>query len=377
MKKIKFFISLTVLFCNTAFAQNIDKSTFEKLVDYVNCQYTAAYIEHFRNDNKEKSNIEKFDKNIKEKLIQSNPDSSISFDELSKLLKDNGWSGTESSLSKEVNKKKDLFKDDKDCEQLIALLSIEGKIATGLVDLIKELQQELKDKYCKKQAETIAPPPQNPVQPAPVIIQPQQKKESFDSWLWTAIFAIGFVLLALVAAVMYCLSTLRKQKIKTGRYRESNRDHFARIENNLNNINRRLADLENEHSKINKTLSGFNNRVSLVKENPMPQPVHTVSKQTVVKYPKAIIPNGFRDDLSDVQGDGYFKFFDMNNGNAGFEFCGSDFEKARANKDTLEVVCEISGASITAHAIENEEPGSVRLRDGRWEIIKKAKIRFV
>ena len=172
---------------------------------------------------------------------------------------------------------------------------------------------------------------------------------------------------------------LRSERIE---YKFVTRNEISMIINNLNrNSEMRCKELQNELTKsisnINTTLKSSTQtekfiNISIPKESSI-----TFKPPQKNKYPNAIIDNGFRTDLSDEQGDSYFSFFDINGNYAFFSFCGTDIERAKANKDTLEIVCEISGNSIDAHSIINEESGSVALKNGKWEVIKKAKIKFV
>jgi len=214
------------------------------------------------------------------------------------------------------------------------------------------------------------------------------------SGVWTAIILIIIVLLGLIGAAAYYILIIEKKK-KSSRKKNHDHDHHLIMEGSIESLKQRLTDLEQKMDSIKNTSSAAKHESKSGAERQQPakeaknpaqtaqtipasvQTAHNIHKSPAIQYPKTIIQNGFRDDLSDKQGDSYFKFFDIKDNNASFEFCGTDFEKAKANKDTLEIVCEISGASVTAHAIENEKPGSVQLKDGKWEIIKKAKIKFV
>jgi len=230
---------------------------------------------------------------------------------------------------------------------------------------------------------------------AQTVYNPQSPQQSL-SGVWTAIGLIAVALLGSIGAAAYYVYD-EKQKSLNRKKSHTNR---VTLEATVEGLRRQLADLEQKVNDMiynqtgyqydNKSYAEYDNKpyteqFHQVKESNssgqiqavQPTHSHTAQKLPVVKYPKAIIQNGFRDDLSDRQGNNYFKFFDIKDNTASFEYCGIDFEKAKANKDTLEIVCEISGTSVTAHAIENEQPGSVQFKDGKWEIIKKAKIKFV
>lgn len=106
-----------------------------------------------------------------------------------------------------------------------------------------------------------------------------------------------------------------------------------------------------------------------LKKNPIQKPV--------VKFPPPITKSGFPNNLSETQGDSYFRFFNFQGDNAEFEFCGANVERAKANMTELEQACEISGSISAADRIENVGKGTVYLRNGKWEVISKAKIKFI
>jgi hypothetical protein len=99
-------------------------------------------------------------------------------------------------------------------------------------------------------------------------------------------------------------------------------------------------------------------------------------KASKVKYPPSITKSGFPDNLSDKQNDSYFRFFEIEGDNASFDFCGNNIERAIANKVEIEQACEIVSIGSEPSKVENLEKGTVTLRDGKWEVTKKAKINF-
>jgi tRNA U38,U39,U40 pseudouridine synthase TruA len=352
------------------FSQEIDKVTYEKLVDYVNCRYTAAYIERFRNNPTEQPNIRKFDSNIKDKLNQCKLEAPILFGELSQLLKDNGWSKTEKEFSSKINDKKKQYEANSNCEQLISGLIIDGKVAKGLENIINDLQNELKEKYCK-QIEYIT---SEPVQQQ---TQTYQNEKSSDTWLMIAIIAIGVILLLVVVFLIFFLREYIKRVAESSqrlemKFASSNHLHeqinHTPNEREISDIKRRLQDINNKLLPQQQSIKE--------RESQAHQPNPPI-KPPVTKYPRAIISNGFRDDLSDIQGDSYFEFFEIQGDNARYNFCGNNIDRAKANKIEIEEVCEISGSAFNAHEIRNIENGSAVLRNGKWEVTKKAKIKFV
>jgi uncharacterized protein YxeA len=178
MKKALFILSIMLLCSATGAAQTIDKETFDKLVDYVNCKYTAAYIETFRNDlEKYRDDLEKYrdaanqakadtlqkdlklyDSLFKEKLEECTLDEHLSFEYLKQLEK-NRWKSAYTNFTLVINEKKKQFKsgDNMPATKAIQLLTrispdisvqgVKNRMPQRVIDSIKT---ELTEKYDKK-----------------------------------------------------------------------------------------------------------------------------------------------------------------------------------------------------------------------------------
>ena len=100
------------------------------------------------------------------------------------------------------------------------------------------------------------------------------------------------------------------------------------------------------------------------------------NQEPVVKYLKDVGPNGIFNQIFDAPQNCYFKMFDIKDDSAKFEFVG-DVKKAIANKDAVfDNTCETSGTSRNAKNIKTEEAGELKLQNGKWQVTKKAKIKF-
>jgi hypothetical protein len=100
--------------------------------------------------------------------------------------------------------------------------------------------------------------------------------------------------------------------------------------------------------------------------------------RAATQYAHTIVPNGFRNDLKNEQGDAFFRLTNISD-TADFEFCGKDFERAKAKKSSLEIVCNIEGLYTQATQIQSEAKGKVKLisDQNRWEVIHKATVKFI
>jgi hypothetical protein len=108
----------------TGAAQTIDKETFGKLVDYVNCKYTAACIESYRDSSKFRSDYKYYQTGIKDQLIACTPPKSLSYSELYGLLMEgNHWTITCNNLTVIINKRKNKFQENISTEEAITILT--------------------------------------------------------------------------------------------------------------------------------------------------------------------------------------------------------------------------------------------------------------
>jgi hypothetical protein len=102
------------------FAQNkIDKATFEKLVDYANCQYLMAFIEKY---DAGKPYIETYNKTIKPVLQSAKSDNLNdvpSFDKIQGLFADNS-NKLALNLAKKINEKKGKYNTATDDNKLVS-----------------------------------------------------------------------------------------------------------------------------------------------------------------------------------------------------------------------------------------------------------------
>ena len=185
--------------------------------------------------------------------------------------------------------------------------------------------------------------------------------------------------------VIYSIIKINKFLVKQKKTNKDVQLNQKDIKAQLNNLFKResLSYTLNEHDK-NIIIDEVYNCIRLNEEENKTtinqQQLQKEPKVSKVKYPPSITKSGFPDNLSDKQNDSYFRFFEIEGDNASFDFCGNNIERAIANKVEIEQACEIvslgSDSDFKPNKVENLEKGTVTLRDGKWEITKKAKINF-
>lgn len=191
--------------------------------------------------------------------------------------------------------------------------------------------------------------------------------------------SIAFAIFAIYTIIKFS-KFIKKQKRTNNDIQLNLRDIKAQLNYQLKN--ERLSRDLNEHDKNNIIDEVYNcirlneeekQQKNLIINQQYLEKEPSVSK---VKYPPSITKSGFPDNLSDKQNDSYFRFFEIEGDNASFDFCGNNIERAIANKVEIEQACEIVSQGSDPSKVENLEKGTVTLRDGKWEVIKKAKINF-
>ena len=196
-----------------------------------------------------------------------------------------------------------------------------------------------------------------------------------------ALIAINIVITINVIHRLVKIKRLIANQMNTNEDIQLSQKYIKEPLNNQNNKNRQNYSL-NERDK-NIIIDEVYNCIRLNEEEKLKKPLiinqqqlEKEQKVSNVKFPPSITKSGFPDDLSDKQGDGYFRFLNIEGDKANFDFCGTDIQRALANKVEIEQACEIVSQGSDPSKVENLEKGTVTLRDGKWEVTTKAKINF-
>jgi hypothetical protein len=310
----------------------IDKTTFEKLVDYVNCKYTEEFIK--------KNNL-----NIT--ILEYSIDDPIKYEDLLNIV-------SKDSLVKElptkINEWKKRYNKELNNEQLIQQLKITGY--PRLNDITKALQKELTRKFCV----------------------PKEGKGGIS--FYELIFVVFLMVVTGFIAVIIVWKWVLKHID----------EHIKKVVYNSKRLEEKFVrkelpkDINTSSSKVDQSPLPITPQNRLNTNEPI-KVYETESKKDPqspnVKYLKTIQGGCFHQALDSPDDDSYFKLININENIAYFEFFNANINKAIVNKDTLKEACEILGYQTNVNDVKNIEPGKVERQNDKWKVIQKAKIRFV
>lgn len=344
MKRVLIVISLLFLCGTYSAARNrgLTQQEFKRFVDYANTQLILEFTYNSRGDDGEiRSNLLPVRESLQTVNLNNVPD----FTYIRNLVRN---APQTLRLAYSVNRIKQSWQYSLSVDELINLINVDSHYGVNLAPASEQVREEIRA-YLSQQ---------------PLL----------------AIISVILTLLTLIILFLVFRKKLTKWIVT----------QIFQPQEEVSELNKKIASLETEINDlkekqsvdinddvINAIVDKVIERLKLDEreENEAPQPTPSTGN---VKYPTVIGSGssaGFRGDLSDTQGDRYFRFINIKGNTAEFEFCGT-IDKARSIKDTLKDVCEISGIVDHAKDVINKEPGIVTLRNGRWEINSPAKIRF-
>ncbi|NDV65649.1 hypothetical protein [Bacteroides sp. 224] len=374
-KKILLIISILFLSTLQCFAQKtITKTEFEDLVDYANCRYTAKYIESFRDDEIEKENIDKYDKNIKSILDEATIKKSPKFNELEKLLKNNGWSKTFTELTQKVCEKKQKFtSNEMNIKDAIQLLQLDGKLGTQLKNEVERLSQEILE-YYKEETQSSENDSQSTDEQGEKSLMEEYKKLKKEVVLLEGIAVGVLVLFIIVLIFMFKKIKGRESIIKIVLGSDRIRNSFAPKKDyseRKGTYNYTLTD-KDVNLIVDKVLECLKLNEEEKRSN---QPTNASPLKVTYKYLKGKNEKTFsRED--NTPEDSFFRISNESNDTADFEFFGNEKE-AIARRIFSDDICEIvSGNYQKAQSVEIIKIGKVKRIEGGWTVIEPIKIKL-
>lgn len=386
MKKV-LLISVLLFSCiSQGFAQKtISKEDFEHLVDYANCKYTAGYIEMFRSDERERNNIDKYDRNVKSTLNKASIDKSPRINDLEQLLKNNGWSNTFNVLTQKVDDKKKKFTGNKmSIDEAINLLNLDGKIGEQLKNEKESLQREILTYYNANELKEESQSPKSVEPNIPEqdensrVKQLQDQYESLKNEIgWFKRIALG--VLALWVIVLIFIFKMLK-----------GRESIIEIVLESERINKKFspkAALPNTNSNksYNLTEKDINIIVDKVQEclkldeeekrqkQPRIQSITDNNKNTFQKATFKYLKGKTGKIFSRVEytpEDSFFRIANEYGDTADFEFSGNEAE-AIAKRIFHDDICQIlSGTYQDARSVKMIKPGKIKRIGEQWTVIE-------
>lgn len=383
-----------MLITSLCYSQGINKQTFDTLVDYVNCKYTAAYIKSLSTIPTEKDNIAKYNEKIKDKLESCTPKNPIEFLELSSLLKENGWRTTETKLVQKINNKKGLFLENEAINQVITKLVDTNILDSKFPNILKiakiELEKELKALYSEEQLEEEKTEDKGVSQAVPPTVEPGGGSDGgsdgfISSIFWYILSLVGAIFILQFIVIWFRTSEERIKKITFNSERLENKfslkseagfkqkaDHP-----NYSELLTKIKEIEFKTQDLNRGLQKIQGQQIMIiaPEDKNQQQNQEQPRINNVKYLKTA-PGGVFNNVFDNPSGCYFKLFNINGNNARFEFCGN-IDEAIANRNAIfDETSEPFDPPKVANRILTIDPGCVVLQDSKWKITTRAKIKF-
>ncbi len=225
----------------------------------------------------------------------------------------------------------------------------------------------------------------------------EQSTTSDNFWLWLVVILQGAVLFFCIVMLFIRTHSQRIKDITVNSERlnqkfVSKKDFFEgksngnvnMFEGKIQRLERMFGDLQKRFDDYSSTLKGDNkstDKTAAKQENVIySQPAQIVSSTTQtqkeIKYLKQRNGSIFN-QISDSIDGCHFQMFDIKTNSAKFKFCGKEDYAINNRNEVFDDVCEVSGSSYNAKRVLHEENGEVSLQDGKWNVIKKAKIKFL
>lgn len=375
-------------------AENIDRNSFNKKVDYINCSLTDAYISSLV---EEKENYDK----IKPDLSKNSLDNPVSFESLSKLLKENNFTKTEKSLSSIIDKRKLKYWEGIDNNDLISILfnndDLTDKYKDALSDKTDQLKKELFDKFqvevqrteLKKSQPTDTCDLENRVS----LLENSLKNDTNNSFwqfsfnIWTFFFSAIFSVI--VGAIIFFI--MRDYNLDLEE-RINRRVKIRDFELTKESLTRTIYDLESSVKKSSNSVYNLENKFSC-RDNVSNL---TLTPKLIEEKPKELYQQEFF--MSTPNKDGSFnqssfslifrptasiyRFVIQSPDNNRASFYFADDEKAVSTAvnypDTyIDPVCIPENAiNYNAKRIITIKPGIAEKDSDKWTVIKKAIIKY-
>lgn len=398
MKKKIIVFSIMILCGISVYAQNkIDRVTFEKLVDYANCQYLMAFIE--KHDAGKDYIKNTYEKTIKPELQKATLESLEKVPNIQKIksLFPNNSNNLALNLAKKIEEKKNHFKENLSDNELIEILISKDWNNVDLQAVAKLIQADIKSKIVTVNTGVTENNPVNDLNTALTTINSTETKEqptnsNFQSFLW-GILLLELVIILVFSYFLFRLwnrcsklknSLLEFQKLfndstkKTG---NSNQIITKSIQSKIpldekdiyaitDVVVPRVLDCIKLELKERKT-----NSVVPVQANNIQQQTNNNSPKDNNLYFASKSERQLTDQLSNSN-NASFKVYAVNVNDAKFEYIGSV-----RNENWFEGICTIENAAndnlSDKKQINTTQPGTVKKENNNWVVSKPAKIKFI
>jgi hypothetical protein len=400
MKKTILILGLVFLCGTLAIAQKtIGKADYEHLVDYANCQYVMAFIE--KNDAGKTYITDTYEKSVKPQLEVAsleNLDKTLCYSKLVSLLSNNNPA---KQLAKKINTRKSKYDEYRDDYALIYALGTTGWHNIDLSQTATIIQNDILAKYehadkissVVSEAEIVKTQTiQTSTQVEELQAQLNQLQQQYDSLkndsrvfdIQKSDIWIQIIIIIVVIAMYVRILVNQKKELSL----DNDKTKLKQI---VKELVLNSSELKDKFVLKNDNLFYSKNQAFNLTEKDFDAIVDEACKRLSEKEIQQEQPQSSRNKLNEKffktkngkilieelpnSTESSFKVLNINNNEADFEYCGSI-----VNTDFFNDVCifENNPESVPNRTkIFTTQNGRVSFRDGKWEVIRKAKIKFI
>ena len=369
--------------CSTllCFGQDLkEDAEWARVIDYVNSSYVKTFCEkRCQEEDLSQNDVNNYNKGIAPSLEGRTIGNSLTRDELKDVLMRNGFKGAYNKVAAPLEAKYEQSADVRSINNALDLLSIDEKTQSYLGETKESLKKELTLRYTPqvKQEETpVVDKPKKERREKRAKRETQPKEESDMSW-------VPYVILLVLIAGLFFYTRKRTTGARI-RTKVLKHDKIYEIFAENKNVDREIALLKNKIASLESEIASLkklsektasDNGYRQTKEE-APAPPAAPPKPS---FPPVFVKNFGEGVLKVVeQSEAQFQLELFSDSSAKFSFCG-DVLKALANSDgTFDYVSDKIGSVGDAKDIITEAPGTaLKQEEGKWQVVQKAKIKFV
>jgi len=417
MKKHLFIFGVIVSCSLSVFTQNkMDKATFEKLVDYANCQYLMAFIE--KNDAGKDYIKNTYEKTVKpelQKAVLNDLSNVPTFGKIKNLFP-KGSNESALQLANRINDRKSKYNESPDNNTLLELLKTKGWNNVDLEATAQNIQNRIRTEFNFEQEQILEPESSktastqvdelqaqiaelqqqyNNLKNDSKILDIQRSIKNLRLLIIILIFIIVGYLFLIIVGHLFSKNNFNSKTDKSrwkfikkicGRisnktdansnvrafeveFQNLKNNFNAELQSSKNEFELKLKNLRNEFDKFPKKTNEFQQK------SDMDELGGTNSAYENVKYLKGKNGNEFS-RVEDSPDGAYWRMLKSNGETAQIEFYGTTEDARSKFNGIFDNVSETIGDIQNAKIVKTIGRGIIKLVDNKWKVTTPAKIKF-